>query len=289
MADGARGAPGGRWRSVEVAGRGVVWWECGAGPTVVLLHGWGLSPASYRLTLDRLASSGAHVLAPALPGFGESAELPVAETTLAGYAAHLARWLDVLGETAPVTVVGHSFGGGVAIRLAHDHPVQVGRLVLVNSIGGAVWSDDGPTPRLMSQRPWWDWGLHLQADLSPGRQIGRLLPVVLADAATNALRHPVAVWRVAELARTADLRVELEELARRRLPVVVLWGRSDEVLPAASLAAIRLALGDSAIHVVEGSHTWLLSDPTAFTEVMTNVLAADGSLLSQAPVADPGA
>jgi pimeloyl-ACP methyl ester carboxylesterase len=272
---------------VQVDGRRVVWWERGSGPAVLFLHGWALSPASYRETLERLAAGGARVLAPALPGFGDSAELPEPQVSLGGYAAHLAAWLDVIGVTEQVTVVGHSFGGGVAIRLAHDHPRRVDRLVLVNSIGGAVWAADDSGSRLMSERPWWDWGLHLQADLSPARQAGRVLPVVLADAATNALRHPLAVWRVAELARTADLRAELEELARRQLPVIVLWGRRDQVLPAASLAAIRLALGDPTVYVVEGSHSWLLSDPAAFTEVMTNVLAGEGALVPQAPVGDP--
>lgn len=292
MAGGVPGGSGGRPRSVEVAGRCVAWRERGSGPTVLFLHGWALSPASYRETLERLAAGGARVLAPALPGFGDSTELGEAETTLAGYAGHLAAWLEVIGGTEQVTVVGHSFGGGVAILLAHDHPRWVDRLVLVNSIGGAVWSAGEAGPRLMSERPWWDWGLHLQADLSPGRQAGRLLPVMLADAATNALRHPLAIWRVAELARTADLRPQLEELARRGLPVVVLWGRRDQVLPAASLTAIRLALGDVAVHVVEGTHTWLISDPAAFTEVMmTNVLGADGPLVPQAEprVAEPGA
>ena len=287
-ATGVPDAPGGRLRSATVDGRRVAWWERGSGPTVVFLHGWGLSPASYSGTLDRLAAGGARVLAPALPGFGDSAELPADRTSLAGYAAHLVRWLEAHGGTGKVTVVGHSFGGGVAIRLAHDHPTWVNRLVLVNSIGGAVWASDDAGARLMSERPWWDWGLHLQADLGRGRAAERLLPVVLADAVTNALRHPLAVWRVAELARTADLRAELEELARRRLPVVVLWGRQDQVLPAASLAAIRLALGESRVHVVEGSHSWLLSDPEAFTEVMTNVLAGDGPLLPGVPVTGAG-
>jgi pimeloyl-ACP methyl ester carboxylesterase len=148
----------------------------------------------------------------------------------------------------------------------------VARLVLVNSVGGAVWATGPQGVRFMSERPWWDWGLHLRADLGPGRSLGRVVPVIVSDAATNALRHPVAVWRAAELARTADLRDELEELRRRRLPVVVVWGRQDRVLPEASLAALRLALGDEAVHTVDGTHSWLITDPDAFTEVLTNIL-----------------
>lgn len=98
------------------------------------------------------------------------------------------------------------------------------------------------------------------------------MPVIVSDAATNALRNPFAVWKVAELARTADLRAELDELRRRGLPVVVVWGRQDRVLPEASLTALRLALGDVEVRTVEGTHSWLITDPDAFTEIITNVL-----------------
>ncbi len=268
---GPRG-PVGRRHEGRVAGRRAVWWSAGEGPVVLFLHGWALSPASYRTGLAQVAARGAHVLAPALPGFGGTDELPAAELTIGGFARWVAGFLETAGVDGPVTVVGHSFGGGVAVRLAHDAPGVVSRLVLVNSIGGAVWATGADGPRLMSERPWWDWGLHLQADLGPGGLLGRVVPVIVSDAATNALRNPLAVWKVAELARTADLREELEELRHRRLPVVVVWGRQDRVLPEASLAALRLALGDAEVRTVEGTHSWLITDPDAFTEILTNVL-----------------
>jgi pimeloyl-ACP methyl ester carboxylesterase len=114
----------------------------------------------------------------------------------------------------------------------------------------------------------------MQADVFPLRQITRVLPVIAADAVPNMLRHPGAIVRVAKLARLADLTGELEELKRRRLPVVILWGRSDTVIPFASLESLRAALGDPEVITVPGNHTWLLADPDAFGEVMTNVLRA---------------
>jgi pimeloyl-ACP methyl ester carboxylesterase len=123
-----------------------------------------------------------------------------------------------------VTLVGHSFGGGVAIRIrvAHDIPDRVARLIVVNSIGGFAWCHDRGVLRSMRERPHWDWGLHLQADLWPVRQLTRVIPVIVEDAVPNLVRNPRAIWRVAHLARTADLTPELDELKRRRLPVMVL-------------------------------------------------------------------
>ena len=260
-----------RRRTVEVRGRPVAYLVGGAGPAVVFLHGWVLSASSYRAALRRLSGAGLRVLAPALPGFGGTADLPAAELDLSGYGRWVVDFLDAVGQREPVTLVGHSFGGGVAVRTAHDAPDRIGRLVLVNSIGGSVWTDDGAgTVRFLRDRPIWDWGLHLRADVLPIRQLTRVLPVIAQDVARNLLRSPGARWRVGRLASTADLRPELEELKRRRVPVV--WGRQDQVIPEASLAALRLALGDPRVVTVEGSHAWLIRDPRSFTEVITNVV-----------------
>jgi pimeloyl-ACP methyl ester carboxylesterase len=260
------------WIRTTVAGRHAEYGVAGSGPVVVFLHGWGLSHRAYRRGLKRLIAAGMCVYAPALPGFG-SADLPADARDLPGYARWVEQFVDAVGLVDPVTLVGHSFGGGVAIQTAYDCPALVARLVIINSIGGSAWSRGGVV-RSIRERPLWDWGLHMQADVFPLRQITRVLPVIAADAVPNMLRHPGAIVRVAKLARLADLTGELEELKRRRLPVVILWGRSDTVIPFASLESLRAALGDPEVITVPGNHTWLLADPDAFGEVMTNVLRA---------------
>src|SRR5207237_1446882 len=190
------------------------------------------------------------------------------------------------------------FGGGVSIKLAHDYPSRVRYLVLINSVGGSAWSSSGSVVRSMAERPLWDWGLHFPGDILPLRQLTRVLPVVLEDALPNVFRNPVAMWRVANLARKADLTAELEELKRRKLPVVVLWGDGDKIIPRASFDALCSAIGSPG-EVVSGNHSWLLADPDAFGEVMTNVMevaklarsmeTADGSGHDGAPADTTGA
>lgn len=261
------------WKQTTVAGRLGRYGVAGTGPAVVFLHGWGLSYRAYHAALRRLVAARLRVYAPALPGFGGTADLPRAERDLAGYARWVDCFMSAVGIGKPVTLVGHSFGGGVAIQTAHDWPARVSRLVIVNSIGGSAWSHGGVV-RSIRERPLWDWGLHLPADVLPLRQITRVLPVIAADAVPNLLRHPGPVWRVAKIARLADLTGELEELKRRRLPVVILWGRNDTVIPYASLESLRAALGDPEVITVAGTHTWLIADPDNFGEVMTNVMRA---------------
>jgi pimeloyl-ACP methyl ester carboxylesterase len=237
----------------------------------VFLHGWGLGYRSYKRGLKRLVELGLRVYAPALPGFAGTPDLPPDDRSMQGYARWTTDFLDAVGVDEPLTLVGHSFGGGVAIVTAHRLRDRVARLVLVNSIGGSVWTSNGSRERPMSERPLWDWGLHFQADAMPLRQLRRVVPVILEDALPNLLRNAGSVIRVAGLARRADLTRELEDLRNWRVPVVILWGENDKVLPELSFRSLRDALGGECI-TVPGNHGWLLADPAAFGEVMTNIV-----------------
>jgi pimeloyl-ACP methyl ester carboxylesterase len=259
------------WHRTTVDGRAALYGVGGAGLPVLFLHGWALGQHSYKRALKRLVHLGCRVYAPALPGFGGTPGLPPADFSLVGYAKWVAGFLDAVGVNEPVLLIGHSFGGGVAIRLAYDFPSHVRSLVLVNSIGGSTWTSAGSRVRSMAERPLWDWGLHFPGDVFPLPQLTRVLPVLLEDALPNAVRNPRALWTVAQLARKADLTPELEELKQRRLPVVVLWGNKDRIIPRASFDALCRALGADG-EIVAGNHSWLLADPDAFGEVITNVV-----------------
>jgi pimeloyl-ACP methyl ester carboxylesterase len=261
------------WKSRVIEGDPYRYGTVGDGDPLLFLHGWGLGYRSYSGALRRLAERGAKVFAPALPGFAGSRPLPASQLSFAGYAGWLVEFLDAIGVDEPVAVVGHSFGGGVGIQFAHDHPDRVRSLVLVNSIGGSAWSRPGSVLKALTERPPWDWGIHLPLDILPVRQMTRVVPVILGDALPNVLRDPLSLWRVGGLALQANLTAELEQVRQRGLPIVVLWGKADRVLPQASMESLCAAAGidPSQCVTVPGSHAWLLADPHAFGEVITNV------------------
>ncbi|MBI2708153.1 MAG: alpha/beta hydrolase [Actinobacteria bacterium] len=261
------------WRRTWVEDRPARYGVAGAGLPVLFLHGWGLGHRAYRQSITRLVDLGCRVHAPALPGFAGTADLPSRQFSLAGFARWVDAFLDAVHVDEPAFVVGHSFGGGVAIKLAARFPERVRRLVLVNSIGGSAWKD-GPAGVLksMAERPLWDWGLHFPGDVWPIPQATKVLPVLVSEMLPNAVRNPRAMLRVGNLARRADLTPELEVLKERGLPVVVLWGTRDGVIPRASFDAMCRAIGAEG-EVIDGSHSWLVGDPDAFGEVITNHVA----------------
>ena len=268
--NGAANRPSWSRRATTVQGRVANYGTAGSGAPLVFLHGWGVDDRAYGPALRGLASAGVRVVAPALPGFGGTSGLPSERRSFTGYAEWLAEFMDAVGVDEPAVVVGHSFGGGVAIVLAHDHPARARGLVLVNSVGGSAWKK-GSTLRSIAERPLWDWGLHLSRDLLPIRQLTRVLPVLATEVLPSAVRDPLAFWRAARIARTADLIAEVEELRDRGLPVVVLWGTRDRVIPEASTDAICEALNVRP-RTLDGGHVWLITEPSRFSELMTNVL-----------------
>ncbi|HEV8065316.1 MAG TPA: alpha/beta hydrolase [Acidimicrobiales bacterium] len=98
---------------------------------IVFIHGQPGSSEDWG-PLSELLEGRYRLLAPDRPGWGANQE---EATSLAGNAAWLAERIETWGAALPVTVVGHSLGGGIAVLLALDHPELVKSLVLLGSVG----------------------------------------------------------------------------------------------------------------------------------------------------------
>lgn len=261
------------WCTTTVQGRPAHYGTAGEGLPVLFLHGWALGHHTYKRALKRLVQLDCQVMAPALPGFGGTPNLPNDQVTFAGYAAWVAEFVNRLGCDQPLLVVGHSFGGAVAVKLAHAYPGLVRQLVLVNSLGASTWRLRGQRALLMSDRPLWDWGLRLPADLWPPTKTSWLVSLVRDDLVGNVLLNPGGVWRAATLARRADLTEELAEIRDHGLPVVALSADHDQIVPRASFEALCEALGCDG-QLVPGRHSWLLNDPDAFARALARTVAS---------------
>ena len=115
--------------------------EAGQGPTVVLLHSSVSGNRQWRTLMPELARD-SHVVAPNLFGYGKTSPWPAdRRQTLADHVALVDAVLrEVVG---PVHLVGHSFGGAVALEFARIHPHRVGRMVLLEPNPFAVLGMEG--------------------------------------------------------------------------------------------------------------------------------------------------
>ncbi|MFN7242021.1 MAG: alpha/beta fold hydrolase, partial [Dietzia cercidiphylli] len=116
-------------------GRELAYREAGAGegkPTLLLIHGMAGSSVTWRELIPRLESR-FHIIAPDLPGHGESS-LDFDDYSLGAMASALRDLLVVKGIRR-CTVIGQSLGGGVALQFVYQYPDFCERIALIGSGG----------------------------------------------------------------------------------------------------------------------------------------------------------
>ncbi|MBA3905322.1 MAG: alpha/beta fold hydrolase, partial [Pseudonocardiales bacterium] len=117
---------------VTLAGGRIAYSTAGSGEPILLIHGLGGTRSTWRHLVGTLAETHL-VIAPDLLGHGDSGA-PAGDYSLGAHAAAL-RDLLVALDLDRATIVGHSFGGGVAMQFAYQFPELVDRLVLIASGG----------------------------------------------------------------------------------------------------------------------------------------------------------
>lgn len=198
---------------------------------VVGLHGWARTRADLARPL-----AGLNALAFDLPGFGASPDPPAAWGAR-DYAALLAEAL--VGLDRPQVVLGHSFGGRIAISLAASWPELVSGLVLTGV----------PMLRQKSasmSSPWRfrvaKWGSR------HGLVSGSRMEELRHRYGSYDYRHAQGVMR-SVLVRIVDESYE-EDLARITCPVELIWGANDTVAPVAIAREASALLRDAKLEVI---------------------------------------
>jgi len=100
---------------------------------VLILHGWGSGAKNWGRVRGLLENQGYRVFLPDLPGFGE-AHLPPQPWSVNDYM----EWVNSYCEKqkiSPFFLLGHSFGGSIAVKFALKHPEKIKKLFLIDSAG----------------------------------------------------------------------------------------------------------------------------------------------------------
>ena len=292
------------WSELQVNGHTVAYAESGAGPgpdgrprpLVLLVHGIASRGQQWQRVMAELGET-CHVLAPDLLGHGRSAK-PRGDYSLGAHACGLRDLLLALGHER-ATVVGHSLGGGIAMQFAYQFPERVERLALVCS-GGL-----GREVTLL-----------LRAATLPGADL--VLPVL-----TGSWVRAGAGWLAGALGRTRvplpqlveECLLGLDDLgdpgaraafvhtarsvidpagqrvdARDRLhatahvPLLVVWGRRDAVIPVAHGEELARAVPGARLEVFEQSgHFPHLTEPRRLADLLAAWLASTAPAVPPSP------
>jgi pimeloyl-ACP methyl ester carboxylesterase len=235
----------------------------GNGPPVLLIHGAGGGCANWYRVIGGLAS-GFCVFAPDLPGFGLSEPIPPANGLGAQVADILLDWAAGLG-LKQFDLVGTSFGGLVALRMAQRAPARVRRIVLLDSVGlathvpAAVRAAALPVlgrALLYPTRAGTAWLFRnlLVADASvfPGPEKDALLNYLWVCARGGAATLAAALRRFTGVRGQREVLTD-GELARIHHPALLLWGDRDRFLPMSHAQRAAAVMPESSLHVIRGA------------------------------------
>lgn len=259
---------------VDIDGARLAYSESGDGEPIVWLHGSGPGATG-------LSNFGGNVPAFGdyrnvvidLPGWGAS-ERAGDELLLFEAAESVRRALTELGVSR-AHLVGNSYGGGVAMRLAVTHPELVERLVLMAP--GGVLPDDAPP---------WPAGLQQLFDYmlseSPSREdMATFVRMMVFDEslATDDLiddRYEASLVRHPELPVPPHFGDITPDLGRIQAPTLLVWGREDQTVPLTWASKILHGIPNAELRVLPNCRHWVQYERREeFNEIVRSFLASD--------------
>ena len=256
---------------VAIAGRGVPF---------VVVHGFGVESLLYAQPLARLAALGLQVVAIDVAGHGETQRLGGAPS-LDDYAVLLERSIDRLGIRRAI-LAGHSMGGRLVAEIAASRPESAIGVVLLDAILGEQWD------RLRTLLRWSPPALlaygalfvidtagtvpllaDVRQSLKLGSRVGRSVNLHVARP-WRALAPGQAILRAG---KGDDV---LDRLRAAGVPVTVVHGDRDLIVPYAAGRDTARRVGGELVRVRGGSHSWLLRCPETLPAIVGELLG--GSL-----------
>jgi len=265
-------------RRVEVLGRWVNTVDTGGAdkPALIYIHGLGGNWQNWLLSIPPLMRTH-RVVAMDLPGFGLS-ELPGEAISIQGYARVVDALCDMLGIEA-AAVVGNSMGGFIGAELALSLPTRVERLVLVSAAGLSI--EDQPREPLLGAARLLSANARYFIER---RDLVVRRPRLRRAALQTVIRYPEKLsvpltWELLsgvgkpgyvdalDALMSYSFRERLAEIA---MPVLIVWGRNDMLVPVSDSRRFEELIGENARRVVfdDTGHAPMIERPTRFNELL---------------------
>lgn len=251
--------------------------EAGEGPDVLLIHGSGpgvTAYANWRLVIPALAAD-FHVVAPDMVGFGFTDRPADVEYGVQTWADQTVALMDSL-DIEKASIVGNSFGGAIALRIAARHPDRVDRLVLMGTMGVSFPITEG-LERVWGYEPSFE---NMRKVLDVFAYNRELVPDELAEVRYRASMQPgfqesFAAMFPAPRQRWVEAMATPEEDIRR-LPhrTLIVHGREDQVIPVDTSLRLIQIIDNAELHVFGHCGHWTQIEKSAeFNRLVRDFLA----------------
>lgn len=234
-----------RWTTVN--GIHIHYWVRGPenGTPVVLVHGLGGSSLDWHNLEPYIVAAGFRVYMPDLPGYGRSDKPKDFSYSIADEANAVVGFMNAVGLNQ-VDLGGHSMGGWIVQRIAFEHPDRVAKLMIFDSAG-------------LADRPTWNTALFTPTTPAELSQLDALLmphppqvPAFIARDYLRLARNDAWIIHRAMDAMLSGQAVTNTELPHLKMPVLIVWGSEDHIIPVADGEEMHRLIPQSQLDVVQG-------------------------------------
>jgi pimeloyl-ACP methyl ester carboxylesterase len=235
--------------------------ETGEGPSLVLLHGLFMDHTTWDPMSEALGKQ-FRVVAPDLPGFGQSEKPPESRFPY-GINAFADAVVDLYAglELGRAIMVGHALGGAVAITLAARHPELISRLVLIDALcysaplGLASRVALAPLVGGFAFKQLWGKSAFKAYFKESYLSRDARIPSARLDGYYESFNTPAArASALSTLRATQDTRAVVAHIARISTPTLVIWGSEDTLYPAALGQRMSREIPHAGFHLVGAGH-----------------------------------
>lgn len=252
--------------TIRLGGAAVEYRQDGAGPDLLLLHSLLTEMSVFERIVPALMPKH-RVTRLNLPGFGASD--PVALSSVAEHADHVARAMDALELPPSVDVFGNGFGAFVALELAIRHGERMGRLMVADAAPGFPEAAKAPF-RGMAEKVRAN-GISAVLDTAIGRMFppafqSAHLETVAARKAALAPTDAACFARACLALAALDLTAQLHGI---RNPTLVMCGALDQTTPPTLAREVARAIPGAVYRDIDGSgHCPMLEQPEALVSLI---------------------
>lgn len=237
---------------IIVDGININYIQYGEGKDILLLHGWGQNIEMMKMLGDNF-SDRFRITILDLPGFGGSDE-PKTAWTISDYSLMLEKFVNMVGIKKPI-VMGHSFGGRLAIRYCSNHSIE--KVVLFGS----------PCIRRQDELPFYVKCLKALKKIPGLNAIGEYMKKYIGSrdykAASPVMRQTLVNVVNEDLSNYAR---NIEEAT------LLIWGESDEEAPVEEARVLEGIMPDAALIVLPGTHYAYLENLQRVVSILNNFI-----------------
>lgn len=226
-------------KQLIINNKSVTYIQEGRGPVLLFIHGWSITPKTYEKTI-RALSSYFTVYAP---------YLRETKVSMKQWPSALHEFITML-SLSPLYVLGHSSSGVTAVELADMYPKQIKGVILLDTLGIV------PSRSALS---WFRiWLLHVGHLFTDAKRHTSFSIVLFQDFISQVLFHPLSL--IYEIIYAIKTNISYK-VAHVTMPVLIIWGKQDDLVPVEYGYKLEKLFPKATIHVVPGGHGWFKTEP----------------------------